>query len=250
MAVRPVTGLRPAVCLRKRTGPLSGDQGQAPDIEPFFMQKREGLQGHRPRHSPGCQIKDPLRLLFADGFEGRKQDGHGLAGARGRLQEQLFPMYDRPINAGRQFILPLPIGEGKGHLPDGVLPCSAKGQAQPNPGRICPDQRCKPFFKMVKRHFFIKAADLTCRLAAIGHADLHPVQAFPACKHIGVAPRLRQVDLLGALHAPQSSGYCLNLINGPEAVRKRIIRRLILSLLHAAFSRSSCMLITNLFKIC
>ena len=214
------------------------------------MQKRERLQGHCPRHASGCQIKDPLRLLLANGFEGGEQDSHGLPGARWCLQEQLFPVYDRPIDAGRKFILSLPIGKGEGHLPDGILPRSAKRQAQADPWRICPDQPGKPFFKMVKRHFFIKTADFTRRLAAIGHADLHPVQAFPACIHIGVAPCLCQMDFLGILHAPQSPGHRLDLIDGPEAVRKRIIRRLILSLLHAAFSRSSCMLITNLFKIC
>ena len=118
MTVRPRTDFRTAVSLPAGAGALPGDQGEAPDAETFAVKKGERLLRHRPRYPFGRQIKNTIRLARAERLEGRKQDRHSLAGTCGGLQEELFFMNDRPVDTCSQFILPLPVGKGKDHLPD------------------------------------------------------------------------------------------------------------------------------------
>ena len=117
VALRPRTGLRPAVDRLLRAGTFLRRYHDTAYPQPPRLQQGQRLQGRLRCDCPGRQVPDVFRLALADRFQGGKEDCHGLAGPCRCLQEELSALRDRVVDTRRQGALSLPVGEGKVHFP-------------------------------------------------------------------------------------------------------------------------------------
>ncbi len=210
--------VRVALGLLHEANLLLGGEDDALQPQPLAPQDVYGLLRHCPGDGLGSQVEELLPHPLPHGLDGRVDGGDGLAHSRGGFQEEFLLMINRPVHMGRQFPLPLPVGEGELQPPDGI-----PADAPPLPGIVRPfpvggKQSIEPFRQAVKSVLLVEISNLPGGHVAIGQAHAHPLQPLARTVQIGVALGLGHVQRQGGLQPGDVSVGPLNLVDGDLAV--------------------------------
>ena len=191
---------------------VEDDGPQAP-----LRQQAQGVHRGRARRRARREVEDALHEPLADALERRKERGHGLARARGRLRQDHALVPDGQIDLLRQ----LPLARAVGRKGEGQR-AHFRGQRRPaarepvQPGEVRPHIALELLRERLTRVRAHKARDFAVRQAEVRHADLERGQVLRLAEHVRVAFRLRPVQGRGLRRRAIERG--LDLLHAAQAV--------------------------------
>ena len=113
MALRPLTEFRLALTFIQGTDFFLCRQGDKLHTKPLAVKQRRCFFRHRPGDGLGRQIKNPAVLSLSHGFNRRKQCPQRLSRPRRRLNENIFPLLNRPVHPVHHPLLADPVFKRK-----------------------------------------------------------------------------------------------------------------------------------------
>ena len=107
----PKTALRIAVRLLQNADLFLCCQQNTFQMETLVTHLRDCCFRSGSCHRLRSQIENPICLPLSNRLDGRKKSGNRLPGSCRRLQKQLSPMHNRPVNIRRELPLSLAVGK-------------------------------------------------------------------------------------------------------------------------------------------
>ena len=111
MSFCPKTALRIAVRLLQNADLFLCCQQNTFQMETLVTHLRNCCFRSGSCHRLRSQIENPICLPLSNRLDGRKKSGNRLPGSCRRLQKQLSPMHNRPVNIRRELPLSLAVGK-------------------------------------------------------------------------------------------------------------------------------------------
>ncbi len=113
----------------------------------------------------------------------------------GAWMKKFLPLLDGPVHRGHQFALALPVGEGKFHLSDRLVPLLFPLDPVSGPLLILPHQVIEPGLQLLPGVDALEPFHFLCLQMAVGHLDADLLQIMLLSIDIRITSGLGKMDL-------------------------------------------------------